>query len=206
MNEHTLNEALKSSHVYPATLETLTQALDFRDRSTSGHSRRVAELTAGVAELHGFEGEALVQIRNGALLHDIGKLRIPDSILWKPAQLDADEWTTMRLHPEYGYEFLRNIESLRDAADLVYAHHEKFDGSGYPRNLGGEDIPFGARIFAIVDAIDAMIYKRPYNTPITFQQAADEVRRCSGTHFDPEIVSSTLEFLSERLTLSVAEP
>jgi HD-GYP domain-containing protein (c-di-GMP phosphodiesterase class II) len=202
MNEQTLNEALRSSPVHPATLEALTQALDFRDRSTSGHSRRVAELTAGVAGLHGIEGEALAQIHHGALLHDIGKLRIPDSILWKPSQLDADEWKTMRLHPEYGYEFLRNVESLRGAADLVYSHHEKFDGSGYPRRLDGENIPFGARIFAIVDAVDAMIYKRPYNTPITFQQAAEEVRRCSGKHFDPRIVTSTLEFLSARVPLS----
>jgi putative nucleotidyltransferase with HDIG domain len=194
-----LNEALQGLQVHSATLEALAQALDLRDKSTSGHSRRVAELTSEVAGLYGIEGEALIQIQYGALLHDIGKLKIPDSILWKPSELDADEWKTMRMHPEYGYEFLRDVESLRGAAELVYSHHEKFDGSGYPRRLGGEAIPFGARIFAIVDAIDAMIYKRPYNTPVTFQKAAEEVRRCAGTHFDPKLVPSALEFLSGRL-------
>jgi putative nucleotidyltransferase with HDIG domain len=194
----TLNEPPNGMNVHSATLEALALALDFRDQSTSGHSRRVAELTAELAAEHGVEGEELVQIQQGALLHDIGKLKIPDSILWKPSKLDADEWKTMRMHPEYGYEFLCNIGSLRDAADLVYSHHEKFDGTGYPRRLRGEAIPFGARIFAIVDAIDAMIYKRPYNTPITFQKAVEEVRRCSGTHFDPSLAPSTLEFLSER--------
>jgi putative nucleotidyltransferase with HDIG domain len=199
-----LNEELQGLHVHSATLEALAQALDFRDQSTSGHSRRVAELTVEVAALHGIEGEPLIQIQHGALLHDIGKLKIPDSILWKPSGLDADEWKTMRMHPEYGYEFLRNVESLRSAAELVYSHHEKFDGSGYPRRLGGDAIPFGARIFAIVDAIDAMTYKRPYNTPVTFQKAAEEIRRCSGTHFDPSLVPSTLEFLSERVAKTPA--
>jgi putative nucleotidyltransferase with HDIG domain len=195
-----LNEALHSlTHVHSATLDALALALDFRDQSTSGHSRRVADLTTGAARRHGVTGDALVQIQHGALLHDIGKLKIPDSILWKPASLDKDEWVTMRKHPEYGYDFLRNIEFLRGAADLVFSHHEKYDGSGYPRQLEGESIPFGARIFAIVDAVDAMIYKRPYNTPVSFQEAADEVRRCSGTHFDPRIVPSILQFLDENV-------
>src|ERR1700746_324012 len=145
-----------------ATLDLLSMALDFRDQSTSGHSRRVASLTAGAAGELGVKDAALVQIEHGALLHDIGKLKIPDSILWKPARLTDEEWVTMRKHPEYGYDFLRNIEFLKDAAELVVAHHERFDGSGYPRNLRGEAIPLGARIFAVVDAVDAMIYKRPY--------------------------------------------
>jgi HD-GYP domain-containing protein (c-di-GMP phosphodiesterase class II) len=150
-------------------------------------------------------GDSLVQIQHGALLHDIGKLKIPDSILWKPAGLDEAEWVTMRRHPEYGYEFLRHIEFLKGAADLVFSHHEKYDGSGYPRQLAGEKIPFGARIFSIVDAVDAMIYKRPYNTPITFEAAAAEVRRCSGTHFDPQLVPSTLEYLGDRIPSRLKE-
>jgi response regulator RpfG family c-di-GMP phosphodiesterase len=140
-----------------------------------------------------------VQIEHGALLHDIGKLKIPDSILWKPARLDENEWKTMRRHAEYGYEFLKNLEWLRDAAEVVYSHHEKFDGSGYPRGLRGDQIPFGARVFTIIDSIDAMIYKRPYNEPISFQAASDEVRRCSGTQFDPELVEPTLAFLSTNI-------
>ena len=177
----------------------LSTALDFRDRSTSGHSRRVANLTAGVAGLMGIKGNALVQIEHGALLHDIGKLKIPDSILWKPAKLTDEEWVVMRRHPEFGFEFLNNIEFLKDAADIVYAHHEKFDGTGYPRRLRGDQIPFGARVFSIVDAVDAMIYKRPYNQPIPFGQAVEEVRRCSGTQFDPDIVETTLAYLADHV-------
>src|SRR6516164_10274986 len=121
-----LNEALTSlNHVHSATLDALAKALDFRDQSTSGHSRRVAELTAGAARSMGIEGAALVQIEHGALLHDIGKLKIPDSILWKPDKLDENEWQTMRRHAEYGYEFLTNVAFLKSAAEIVYAHHER---------------------------------------------------------------------------------
>jgi putative nucleotidyltransferase with HDIG domain len=195
-----LNDALRSlTFVHSGTLDALAMALDYRDQSTSGHSRRVADLTAAVARSHGVEGSALLQIEHGALLHDIGKLKIPDSILWKPAKLDDNEWETMRNHPAYGYDFLRNIEFLKGAAELVFAHHEKFDGSGYPRGLSGDAIPLGARIFAIVDSVDAMIYKRPYNNPITFREAADEVRRCAGTQFDPSIVEVTLECLGQHV-------
>jgi putative nucleotidyltransferase with HDIG domain len=177
------------------TLETLARALDCRDQSTSGHSRRVANLTVSVARTHGVEGSALKQIEHGALLHDIGKLKIPDSILWKPDRLDDSEWITMKMHPQYGYDLLCNHEFLQDAAELVLTHHEKFDGSGYPRGLRGEQIPLGARIFCVVDAVDAMIYKRPYHEPVTFQEAAAEIRRCAGTHFDPDLVALSLEVL-----------
>jgi putative nucleotidyltransferase with HDIG domain len=192
-----LNEALTSlSYVHSATLDALSMALDFRDQSTSGHSRRVADLTAGAASTMGIKDSALVQIEHGALLHDIGKLKIPDSILWKPAKLTDDEWKIMRRHAEYGYAFLSNVEFLKGAAEIVYSHHEKFDGTGYPRGLREEQIPFGARVFAVVDTVDAMIYKRPYNSPVQFQAAAAEVRRCTGTQFDPSIVEPTLAYLS----------
>ena len=177
------------------TLEALAMALDYRDQSTSGHSRRVANLTVNVARAYGVEGTALQSVEQGALLHDIGKLKIPDSILWKPSSLDDEEWITMRRHPEFGYEMLRSLEFLDDAAELVLAHHEKFDGTGYPRGLRSESIPLGARIFSVVDAIDAMIYKRPYNAPVTFKEAAEEIRRCAGTQFDPELVPLTIEVL-----------
>ncbi len=196
-----LNDALRSlTHVHSATLEALSTALDFRDQSTSGHSRRVANLTAGAARSMGIEGNALIQIEHGALLHDVGKLKIPDSILWKPGPLTEAEWDTMRRHPEYGKDFLDGIEFLKGAAELVFSHHETFDGTGYPRQLAGDAITFGARVFAIVDTVDAMIYKRPYNTPVTFQAAADEVRRCTGTQFDPAIAEPTLEYLEGRIS------
>jgi len=179
------------------TLEALAMALDYRDQSTSGHSRRVANLTANVARAYGVDGTVLQQVEHGALLHDIGKLKIPDSILWKPSQLDDEEWLTMRRHPEYGYEMLRTLEFLDGAAQLVLSHHEKFDGTGYPRGLRGDSIPLGARIFSVVDAVDAMIYKRPYNAPVTFKEAAEEIRRCAGTQFDPELIPLTIEVLEE---------
>lgn len=195
-----LSDPLRNlSPIHTGTLDALALALDYRDKSTSGHSRRVATLTVSVASGHGVEGEALQQIEHGALLHDIGKLKIPDSILWKPASLDDSEWITMKKHPEYGYELLRELEFLNGAAELVLAHHEKFDGSGYPRGLRGDRIPLGARIFAVVDAVDAMIYKRPYNAPVTFRQAAEEIRRCAGTHFDPDLVPLAVEVLEEHV-------
>jgi putative nucleotidyltransferase with HDIG domain len=195
-----LNKALArlgSAHI--ATLDALGLALDFRDQSTSGHSRRVANLTKGIAREIGISGDALVQIEDGALLHDIGKLRIPDSILLKPGSLSSSEWKIMRCHAEYGRQFLERIDSLSGASQIVYAHHEKFNGKGYPRGLKAEEIPVGARCFAIVDAIDALIYERPYHKAIPFEMAAEEVKRCSGSHFDPELVDIALRHIAARL-------
>ncbi len=195
-----LNHASTSlEHVHSATLDALSMALDFRDQSTSGHSRRVANLTAGAASAIGIQDGTLIQIEHGALLHDIGKLKIPDSILWKPSKLTEEEWQIMRRHAEYGFEFLSNIGFLKDAAEIVYSHHEKYDGTGYPRGLGNDHIPLGARVFAIVDTVDAMIYKRPYNVPVSFRAAATEVRRCSGSQFDPGLVETTLAYLEEHI-------
>lgn len=192
-----LNRALRDlNHMHGAILDTLSTALDFRDQGTSGHSRRVAELTSGIARGMGITGDELVQIEHGALLHDLGKLKIPDSILWKPAQLTESEWQTMRRHAEYGFEFLNNVDFLKPAAEIVYSHHERFDGSGYPRQLKGEGIPVGARVFAIVDAVDAMTYPRPYHAPISLGEALAEVRRCAGTHFDPALVEPATKYLA----------
>jgi putative nucleotidyltransferase with HDIG domain len=181
---------------HSATINALSMALDYRDQSTSGHSRRVADLTTGIARHVGLPESQLVQIEHGALLHDIGKLKIPETILCKPAALTAEEWHVMRRHTQYGYEFIRNLDLLQDAAEIVRCHHEKYNGSGYPRGLRGADIPIGARLFAIVDAYDALVFDRPYHKAVSFETAAAEIRRCAGSHFDPTLVEPALEFLA----------
>lgn len=192
-----LNEALRDlTSVHTATLDSLSMALDFRDQGTGGHSRRVSEQTTGIARTLGIAGSALIQIEHGALLHDIGKLKIPDRILCKPATLTDEEWRVMVRHAEYGFEFLSGIEFLQGAAEMVYSHHEKFDGRGYPRGLTGDAIPLGARVFAIVDAVDAMTNSRPYHAAVSFEEAAAEVRRCAGHHFDPDLVEPALIYLA----------
>ncbi len=194
-----LNDALRNlAHLHSATLHALGLAMDFRDQSTGGHCMRVAECTLGIARHIGIPESELIHIEQGAFLHDIGKLKIPDAILLKPSKLTDSEWTVMQRHAEYGKEFLSNIDFLQPATDVVYSHHERFDGKGYPRGLGGTEIPIGARIFAIVDTIDALCYKRPYNTPVPFQAAAAEVLRCAGTQFDPALVAPALDYLGTR--------
>jgi putative nucleotidyltransferase with HDIG domain len=195
-----LNQALRNlSDLHGATLETLAKALDLRDQATSGHSQRVADMTVGIAKNLGINGAQLVQIEHGALLHDIGKLRIPDSILWKPSELTPEEWEIMRRHPEYGYEFVRKIGFLQGAADIILSHHERFDGTGYPRGLKGNEISLGARIFSMVDAVDAIVCDRPYHRGSAFSVARDEILFRAGTHFDPELVEPTLKHLDEYL-------
>ena len=199
-----LNDALRDlKDIHEGILSAFSTALDFRDQSTSGHSQRVARWTTGIARIIGISGVELQQIEQGSLLHDIGKLKIPDSVLLKPGPLDEKQWAVMRRHPEYGRDFLVNIDFLRSASEIVYTHHEKFDGSGYPRGLCREKIPIGARCFAIVDAVDAMIFKRPYNKPISFEQASDEIMRCSGSHFDPELIRVALDFLSSHVRKTI---
>jgi response regulator RpfG family c-di-GMP phosphodiesterase len=189
-----LNASLRQlERLGAATMKTLGLALDFRDQSTSGHSQRVASNTTVIAKELGISGDRLLSIEQGAFLHDIGKLKIPDGILLKPGKLTSQEWKAMRLHPHHGKEFLGQMDFLSEASQLVFTHHEKFDGSGYPQGLKGESIPVGARIFSIVDAIDAMTYPRPYNTPVSMEMALEEVQRCSGAHFDPEIAKFTID-------------
>lgn len=195
-----LNAALRNlSELHDATLEALAQTLDLRDQATSGHARRVANMTVGIARILGINGGQLIQIEHGALLHDIGKLRIPDSILWKPSELTPEEWEIMRRHPEYGYEFVKKIGFLQGAADIILSHHERFDGSGYPRGLKGDEISLGARIFSLVDAVDAIICDRPYHRGSAFSVARDEILFRAGSHFDPELVEPTLKHLESFL-------
>jgi response regulator RpfG family c-di-GMP phosphodiesterase len=177
---------------YRATLEALGSALDTRDVGTEAHSRRVRGYSMTLARRHGVPARDLRDLEHGVLLHDIGKIGIPDHILLKQGPLTPDEWKVMRTHPEIGKRVIDRIPFLKGAAPIVYHHHERWDGTGYPLRLAGEAIPLGARIFAIADALDAMTFDRPYSRAIPFETAAREIARCAGTHFDPAVVQTFL--------------
>ena len=173
---------------YEATIESLSHALDLRDRETEGHSRRVTELTLKLAQALGMSDEEIMHIRRGALLHDVGKIGIPDAILHKPDKLSEEEWTIMRKHPQLAYDMLYPIEYLRPALEIPLNHHEKWDGAGYPRRLEGETIPIAARLFAVVDVWDALTSNRPYRSAWSEKEALTYIRDQSGKHFDPQVV------------------
>jgi putative nucleotidyltransferase with HDIG domain len=182
---------------YDYTLEALGGALDLKDAETEGHCQRVTAYTILIARVMGIEQQELHQIARGAFLHDIGKMGIPDGILRKPAPLSDAERKIMRTHCEIGYNVLEDIPFLRPAAEIVLAHQEHYDGNGYPNGLRGEEIPLGARIFAVADALDAMISDRPYRKAVPIATAREEIRRCSGTQFDPAVVKAFLAFPEE---------
>jgi len=188
---------LELTLAYDATIEGWSHAMDLRDRETEGHTQRVSTLTVRLARKMGIPATEILHIRRGALLHDIGKMGISDNILRKPSDLTAEEWKEMRLHPVYAYEMLAPITYLKPALDIPYCHHEKWDGSGYPRGLKGEEIPFAARIFAVADVYDAITSDRPYRKAWTKEKALDYIREQSGTHFDPQIVEKFLELIKE---------
>ena len=175
---------------YDTTIEGWSRALDLRDRETEGHTQRVAELTLTLARSLDFPEEELLHIRRGALLHDIGKMGVPDNILLKPDSLTQEEWIIMRRHPEYAYELLKPIVFLAPSLDIPYCHHEKWDGTGYPRGLKSEDIPLAARLFAVVDVWDALISDRPYRSAWSEDDALTYIRGQSGNHFDPRVVDA----------------
>ncbi|MCB9135942.1 MAG: HD domain-containing protein [Anaerolineales bacterium] len=181
------------AQTYDITLEGWARALELRDQETEGHTRRVTELTVRLAKAMGYEGEELNHIRRGALLHDIGKMGIPDRILLKPGKLTDEEQKIMKRHPVYAYEMLYPIEKLRPALDIPHRHHEKWDGSGYPDGLRGKEIPLAARIFAIVDVWDALRSDRPYREAWPAERVRIHVREQSNTHFDPRVVEAFLE-------------
>jgi putative nucleotidyltransferase with HDIG domain len=181
---------------YEATLEGWSAALDLRDRETEGHTQRVTKMTIALAEAMGIKPAELVHIRRGALLHDIGKMGVPDKILLKPGKLNEEEWQHMRMHAIYAYKLLSNITYLRNALDIPYCHHEKWNGTGYPRGLKGEEIPLAARIFAIADVYDALTSDRPYRKRLPRQQALDYIRDQSGTYFDPQVVDTFLTLIN----------
>ncbi len=186
---HALEEA------YEATLNGWSRALELRDRETEGHSRRVMEMSLRLARAVGIPQEELSHIHWGVLLHDIGKLGVLDEILRKPGPLTDAEWVEMRRHPEYALEMLSPINYLRSALDIPYCHHEKWDGTGYPRHLKGEEIPLAARVFAIVDVWDALSNDRPYRKALQPEEVLAYIRDNAGKHFDPRLVNVFLSLL-----------
>lgn len=183
---------LRIERSYEHTLEALGAAIDLRDSQTAGHSRRVAAYATKIAKELGGNQEEIRTIARGAWLHDIGKLGTPDAILLKPGALTEDEWLIMRRHVETGYDLVKRIPFLADAAEIVLTHHERWDGSGYPRGLKGTEIPFGARIFAVADTVDAMTSDRPYRPALTFEDAQEEVRGGSGRRYDSQVARGFL--------------
>jgi len=181
-----------------ALAEALVAALDMREHETGEHSKRVACHTLVLARRFTADEERLRQIYRGSLLHDLGKIGIPDAVLLKPGPLSAEEQALMRAHPEKGYAILKDLPDMREAAEIVLAHEERFDGSGYPRGLAGAAIPFGARLFAVIDTLDAMTSDRPYRRGLPFDAAKAEIVRLAGTQFDPDAVQA---FIAEEPVL-----
>jgi putative nucleotidyltransferase with HDIG domain len=185
---------------YDGTLRSLVAALDARDKETAGHSERVAELTMAIAAEMGLEPgtEEWRYVSWAALLHDVGKIAIRDDVLCKPGPLTPEEWESMRQHPLAGHGILSSVDFLSPASEIVLSHHERFDGTGYPRGLAGEEIPLGARIFSIADSFDAMTSDRPYRAAMPPEEALAEILRNSGTQFDPACVRAFLRVYQSR--------
>lgn len=195
-----LRAALKNiANTYQNTLLALVAALDAREHETSDHSQRVVRYTTAIAAKLGIAGQDLEEIGRGALLHDIGKIGVPDAVLLKPSKLTSAEWAEMRKHPEIGYQMIQNIPFLSIPATIVLSHQERWDGAGYPRNLQRQEIHIGARIFAVADTLDAMTSDRPYRKGTSFANAIHEIQRCSNTQFDDEVVRAFLAIGEEGL-------
>jgi putative nucleotidyltransferase with HDIG domain len=195
--------ALEST--YSQTLWSLVAALDAREHETGDHSQRVVRYTLAIARKLGVHERDLPDLGRGALLHDIGKIGVPDAILLKPAKLDEEEWRVMRRHPEIGYDILRSIGFLERSAEVVLSHQERFDGRGYPRGLAGEAIPITARIFAIADTYDAMTSDRPYRKALGAQRAREEIGRFAGTQFDPRCAEAFLS-IPDAILVELSRP
>ncbi|ACG73259.1 response regulator receiver modulated metal dependent phosphohydrolase [Anaeromyxobacter sp. K] len=190
---------------YSQTLWTLVAALDAREHETSDHSQRVVRYTLAIARRVGLAETALPDVGRGALLHDIGKIGVPDAILLKPGKLTPEEWTEMRKHPQIGFNILKSVDFLQVPAEMVLCHQERFDGGGYPRGLSGDAIPLSARIFAIADCFDAMTSDRPYRKRTSTENARKEILRCAGTQFDPRAADAFLS-LGEDELLELSRP
>lgn len=175
---------------FNATLVSLSKAIDLRDKDTEGHCRRVVDYSLLMGRNLNFTEEELTRLCHGALLHDIGKIGVSDTILHKPGPLTEEEWAVMRTHPELGFMMVADVKQLEKAREIILNHHERYDGKGYPNGISGSAIPLGARLFTIADAFDAMISDRPYRQGMSVAAAREEVRRCSGTQFDPLCVAA----------------
>lgn len=184
---------------FNSTLISLSKAIDLRDKDTEGHCRRVVDYSLMMGRILDFTDEELTRLCHGALLHDIGKIGVSDTILHKPGPLTEEEWSVMRTHPELGFMMVADVKQLEKAREIILNHHERYDGKGYPNGISGSAIPLGARLFTIADAFDAMISDRPYRKGMTIAQARDEVRRCSGTQFDPLCVAAFEKITDEEL-------
>jgi HD-GYP domain-containing protein (c-di-GMP phosphodiesterase class II) len=182
---------------YNKTILGWSKALEMRDEDTEGHTQRVTEMTVRLARVMGISEDELVHVHRGALLHDIGKIAIPDAILNKPGSLTDEEWVLMRQHPRFAYEMLAPIEYLRPALDIPCCHHERWDGTGYPYGLKGEEIPLSARIFAIIDVWDALCSDRPYRKAWPLQRVLEHLHKERGKHFDPEVVQVFMDEFRE---------
>jgi putative nucleotidyltransferase with HDIG domain len=189
----------ETERTYDATLAALSSALDVRDTETEGHARRVVRYMELIAEGLNIPAEQHATLRRGALLHDIGKIGVPDHILRKPGPLTENEWYTMKTHPDLGAKIIANVPFLEEVAVIIRAHHERWDGNGYPEGLAGEQIPLGARIFAVADSFDAMTSDRPYRRGRQLDEALLEIDRCSMTQFDPQVVKAFLAVPIERI-------
>ncbi|HET9906694.1 MAG TPA: PAS domain S-box protein [Anaerolineales bacterium] len=187
---------IELAFAYDQTIAGWSHAMDLRDKETEGHTQRVTDLTLKLARVMNFNESQLIHVQRGALLHDIGKMGVPDNILLKADKLTAEEWEKMRQHPEFAYQMLASIQYLKPALDIPYCHHEKWDGTGYPRALKGEEIPLAARIFAVVDVWDAVTNDRPYRAAWTQAQALEYIREQSGKHFDPQVVDIFLRLMA----------
>jgi HD-GYP domain-containing protein (c-di-GMP phosphodiesterase class II) len=198
-NREILAMTARLKETYDATLEALAAALDARDRETAGHSSRVTVYTMSMAERLGVTkgSDEWVDVERASFLHDVGKIGIADSILNKAGPLTPEEWQEMRKHPAIGFDMLKDVKFLRGAAQIVYSHHERYDGKGYPEGLKGEEVPLGSRIFAVADAFDAMTSNRPYRRALPWEKARDEIVQNSGIQFDPNVVEAFLECLGQ---------
>jgi putative nucleotidyltransferase with HDIG domain len=195
-NHERTNMALTMA--YDATIEGWSRALELRDRETEGHTQRVTEMTIQLAGAFGLAEQQIIHIRRGAILHDIGKMSIPDSILFKDGPLDLQEWEIMRQHTAIAVDLLRPIQYLAPAMDIPQYHHEKWDGSGYPNGLKGEQIPLAARLFAVVDVYDALTSNRSYRKAWSHAKTMEYIRAEAGKHFDPKVVEIFAKMLEKR--------
>lgn len=195
LTEHLQQLTRQVTEIFDSFMQGWILALEIRDFETREHTERVTDLTLRLAQRMGVNGESYAYMRWGALLHDIGKIGIPDAILLKPGPLTKEEWAVMRQHPVYAYHMLAPVSFIGPAIEIPYLHHERWDGTGYPLGLKGEQIPLSARIFAIVDVWDALCSKRPYRDAWEREKILSHIREGSGKHFDPKVVEAFMELI-----------